>query len=97
MELVEAQEKRQEELEEVLNYSEEEILENLENSLTYTDIIISGYQLAEQFNEANSIMFAGICKLRLSIENAIFWIQNLEIQEDFDEEDCDDTEDNAQL
>lgn len=90
MELEEAQEKRQAELEEIRDYSEEEILENLESSLEYTDIIVSGYQFTEQFSEATAIMFAGICKLRACIENAMFWIENQEGA-------IDGTEDNTQL
>jgi len=90
VELKEAQEKRQTELEEIKEYSKEEILEDLESSLEYTDIIVGGYQFTEQFSEATAILFAGICKLRACIENAMFWIEHQEGT-------IDGTEDNAQL
>jgi hypothetical protein len=79
----EAEAKRQSELEEVEGYCVGDILDNLDQGLRFTDVIVSGYQFAGEFSDAASIMFAGICKLRATVENAICWIQN---QEDHEEE-----------
>lgn len=94
MDIQEAEIKRQEELQEIKEYCTEDILDNLEQGLRFTDVIVSGYQFAGEFSDAASIIFAGLCKLRATVENAMYWIQD---QDQGERTNNHATEDNAQL
>ena len=97
MDQQEAQNNREEELAEIVDYCHHEIIEELESGLRFTDVVLAGYDFTEQFDGAASIMFAGILKLRNSIENAIFWIENQDFGDCDGDYNDDDEEDNSQL
>ena len=92
--LEELKEDRNRELEEIADYSQEEIIDNLEKGIAFTDVFVSAYQFTGAFqSDSINIMFAGLCKLRATLENAICWIEGL------DEKDIEatDTQDDGQL
>lgn len=76
---------RRAELDMVVEYSPDEIILDIEESLVYTDVIINGFHLSEQFGDAASIIFAGLCRLRTCLENTQAWMEE-NLIDDEDEE-----------
>lgn len=86
MDFEKAEQQRKEEIERVKNFSFSDLINDLEDGLTATDIIVAGYQFAEKFTDGMSIIFAGLCKSRAAIENALIWLES-NVKEDEDDND----------